>query len=170
MKDEKFLIETERLKLISLSIEDLPMLKKLLKDPEIMYFSTKGTLNDEEIEKFLKEILENQKKFGFGACSVINKKTKEWLGFCRLWLEKDKDNNKVLELGYRFFKKYWNKGYATEAVRVLVDYLKKKFPNEKMFVYISLKNKASIRMAEKVGMKFIGNTIYHGVKVNKYRI
>ncbi|MFW9879172.1 MAG: GNAT family N-acetyltransferase, partial [Candidatus Thorarchaeota archaeon] len=119
-----------------------------------------------EIEKLFKKTLENQKKYGFGACAVICKKTKKWLGFCGLWREfGDK-----LDFGYRFFKKFWGQGYATEAVSFCLDYLREKYPNENIYACISPKNLASVRVAEKSGMKFIKEDIYKGLKVLKYKI
>lgn len=164
----KNFLETPRLILRPFKKEDLKFLKKLWKDPEVMHFSLKGPLSDEEIKKLFKKTLENQKKYGFGACSVICKKTKEWLGFCGLWREFE--GKKVLDFGYRFFKKFWGQGYATEAVIACVDYLREKYPNEKIYSYISPKNLASVRVAEKSGMKFIKENIYKDLKVLKYRI
>ena len=163
------MIETPRLKLRPFSFEDLAPLKEILKDPEVMQFSFKGMFTDEQIEKLFQKTLENQEKYGFGALAIIHKRKKKWLGFCMLWREKEGDRE-VLDLGYRLFKKYWGKGYGAEAVGACCDYLRKLFPNEEIHVYISPENIPSIQVAEKSGMKRLGEVTYRGFNLIKYRI
>jgi len=60
---------------------------------------------------------------------------------------------KKIEIGYVMHEKYWGKGYATEAVRQMVDYSWKTFDVVKIFAGIFNFNKASMRVLEKNGFQ-----------------
>jgi len=51
-------------------------------------------------------------KYDFGRWAAINKSNNEFLGWCGL---KFTPNFNEYEIGFRFFKKYWNKAYATKS-------------------------------------------------------
>ena len=128
---KNIILETKRLILRPFCKKDLSYFKKLLKDPDVMRFSINGPYKDDlKIEKFLNTILENQKKYGFGSMAILLKKTKKYIGFFGVF----KKYEKIRDFGYRLFKKFCEKGYATEAVKVCIDYLKKTFRMKKSIV------------------------------------
>lgn len=79
-------------------------------------------------------------------------------------------NNRSCELGYNIGSKYWNKGYATEAIHKVVEYLF----NTKLFDIITAEcfefNVASVRVLEKNGFVKEGvlrsRYIVNGKRVN----
>ncbi len=65
-----------------------------------------------------------------------------------------------LELGWRFFKKNWGCGYATEAAKAIMNTLKKS-PKVYRFSAIAMEeNLASIHIMKKLGMKFIKKDLH----------
>lgn len=64
--------------------------------------------------------------------------------------------HKTISLGYNYGSKYWNKGYATEALRRVIEYLLK----EQDFYLVEANhrssNPASGRVMQKAGMKYDG--------------
>lgn len=65
------------------------------------------------------------------------------------------DDNKTAEIGYVLSKKHWNKGYATEAFKAVIDELfRNGFTKIKAAHHID--NPASGRVMEKCGMIFVG--------------
>lgn len=56
-----------------------------------------------------------------------------------------------MELGYWIAEPFWQQGFATEAVRLMVDYGFKEFPVQRIFARPFARNKASCRVLEKVG-------------------
>ena len=156
------IIETKRLVLRDFIEKDIIYLKKILKDKDVMKFSIKGPCNDLEIESLFKTFIEDQKKYGFGAMAISLKDADKWIGFCGVF------RGKINDFGYRLFKEYWNKGYATEAISACKNYLKKKFPDQSFYCYIDEENKASIKIAEKTKMKCLGQGNQPWPKCIKY--
>ena len=68
-------------------------------------------------------------------------------------------NDEVTEIGYIFNNKYWGKGYAIEAVRACVDLAFNQFGLDKLYATIRPENAASIRLAEKLGMRKTGEYV-----------
>ena len=70
-------------------------------------------------------------------------------------LEESKSiKNKTISFAYGYGSKYWNKGYATEALRRVIEYML----NEQGFYLVEAKHKssnpASGRVMQKAGMKY----------------
>ncbi|MBL7916899.1 MAG: GNAT family N-acetyltransferase [Bacteroidia bacterium] len=55
------------------------------------------------------------------------------------------------EFGYWIGETYWGNGYATEAVKLMVDYVFSNFKITRIFLRIFSNNKASLKLAEKTG-------------------
>lgn len=58
---------------------------------------------------------------------------------------------KNAEIGYFIGEEYWGKGIATEAVRLLVDYIQKKFDLVRIYAEVFDYNKPSMKVLEKNG-------------------
>ena len=67
--------------------------------------------------------------------------------------EKDNDVKNAIEVGWRLKKEHWNNGYATEVGLSLVR--KAKQLNKKIVARAMIDNKPSIRVMEKIGLKFV---------------
>jgi RimJ/RimL family protein N-acetyltransferase len=59
-------------------------------------------------------------------------------------------------LGYWIWKDHWNKGYATEAVNLMLKYAFEWLNLNKVYAIIYEPNKASQKVLEKNGFKFVG--------------
>jgi ribosomal-protein-alanine N-acetyltransferase len=57
------------------------------------------------------------------------------------------------EIGYWLGQKYWGKGYATEAVKLITDYAFEKLKLHRVYAGIFETNKASMKVLEKAGYK-----------------
>lgn len=146
-------IETERLLLRELSMDDVDDLHVILSDPESMkHYPQPYSL--EKSEKWVKWNINNYTTYGFGMWAVILKKENKFIGDCGITMQTIK-GNKVPEIGYHINKKYNNKGYATEAARACRDYAFNHLNLEKVYSYMKYTNRASSRVAEKNGMSFI---------------
>src|SRR5690606_7313539 len=81
--------------------------------------------------------------------AVINKETGEFLGWCGLKL----DGNET-DIGFRFFEKFWNKGYATESAKACLDYGFNDLRLNEIIGRAMKENTASIKVLEKIGLKY----------------
>jgi [ribosomal protein S5]-alanine N-acetyltransferase len=61
------------------------------------------------------------------------------------------------EIGYALAKKYWNKGYVTEAARAVIDYAFSMIGFNRIEAHHSLDNASSGKVMEKCGMQYEGN-------------
>jgi RimJ/RimL family protein N-acetyltransferase len=59
------------------------------------------------------------------------------------------------DIGYRLFKKYWNKGYASEAAAECLKLGFDRFKIQTIVGHAMKENIASIRVFEKIGMRFL---------------
>ena len=82
----------------------------------------------------------------------------------------------VIKVGYTIAPAFQGSGYATEAVGALVSYAFDTLGAEVVRAYASADNIASVRVAEKVGMKLMeriehryGNEIWYGVRYERRR-
>ena len=62
----------------------------------------------------------------------------------------------LYEVGYWVGESHWGKGYATEAVKGILNYLKENKPNVKVMSQYIVENAASGRVLEKCGFKVSG--------------
>jgi len=59
-----------------------------------------------------------------------------------------------IEIGYRLAKSAWGQGYATEAARSVRDFAFLTLGMKRLIAMIDPSNVASIRVAEKIGMRY----------------
>lgn len=63
-------------------------------------------------------------------------------------------------IGYSLDDEYWHQGYATEAVKASIYYLKEHFNITKYYAYIDPENSASIRLIRRLGFVKLENGIF----------
>ncbi len=86
--------------------------------------------------------------------SVIDKVSGKRVGFISCSGEKETPD---MHIGWVICKDQQGKGYATDAVKLLIQWVKKYLPEiSELNTVIHLENKASMRVAEKVGMEKSG--------------
>lgn len=108
------------------------------------------------ITSYLEQLKEDSSILSWGVWLVVRKADGIVLG--DIGFKGKPDENKVVEVGYGFLEKYWNKGYATEAVGALIVWA---FRTEKVDTIIAETlhdNHGSIRVLEKLNMKQVGVT------------
>lgn len=145
------ILETQRLLLREFSMADAEQLFLLNKDPDVLkYTGDQAFQNVAEARSFLENYNQYQ-KYGFGRWPVIDKVSGEFLGWCGLKYDPAIDET---DIGFRFFKRYWNKGYATEAAKASIALGFDRFGLQSLVGRTMKENTASIRVLEKLGMAF----------------
>lgn len=134
--------ETDRCLIRELSLSDLPALYELYAKPGMTDYVE--PLYDYETElEYQKAYIENMYGFyEYGMWLVFSKETGKLIG--RAGLEHD-------ELGYMIAPELWNRGYATEVCRFIIDYARKNTDFEELYCRIDERNEASVRLAKKLG-------------------
>lgn len=113
-----YIIETERLKLRELTPKDAKDFYKLNLDEEVIRYTGDIAFKSVEEATIFLENYRDYQQNGFGRWAVIHKETGVFLGWCGLKLNEET----FIDLGYRFYKKEWGKGYATESANACLDY------------------------------------------------
>ncbi|MGN8644512.1 GNAT family N-acetyltransferase [Gracilibacillus sp. HCP3S3_G5_1] len=144
-------METERLYLRELKMEDTEKLAEVLSDSESMQYYPKP-FNKKEVEKWIQWNIENYQKYNHGLWAVILKDADLFIGDCGITMQKIEEET-VPEIGFHIIKDYWNKGYATEAAAACREYAFEVLHYPKVFSYATIKNIPSQRVAEKIGMQ-----------------
>ena len=103
-------------------------------------------------ENLLKEWIEQQKAnprivYIFG---IQLKKTNQFVGLIALTL--GKLNFRIAEVWYKIQPAYWRQGYTTEALKELLSYSFSTLKLHRIEAGCAVKNIASIKVLEKVGM------------------
>ncbi len=164
-------LETPRLKTRFLIFEDIPKWAKFFEDKEaVELFPDFGLKTEMErsghwIEKQL--LRYKEKKFGMQA--LIHKESNEFIGQCGLLAQKI-DGKEELEVGYHIFKKHWGNGYAPEAAKMFINYAIENNLSESIISIIDIRNKNSMRVAEKNGLVREKQCTWNGLDVFVYRI
>jgi len=158
------ILETERLILREFKLSDAQKFYELNSDWEVMKYTGEGEFNSVGAAEELIRNYSDYEKNGFGRNTVILKSLGEIIGWCGL----KKHADGMIDLGYRLFKKDWNKGYAAESSRAIIGFGFLNYEIEEIVGRADEKNIASIRVLEKVGMKFWKKESCEGIEGSLY--
>ena len=152
MNNEMIILQTKRLCLRRLQNSDVEALIELWSDPEVTKHLG-GPRDRENLKKIFEEDVKNPYAEQYDLWPVEEKQSKEVVGDCGL-LAKEVDGKQEIELIYIFKASAWGKGYATEIGQAIVKYAFEEMKIGRVIALIEPENKASERVALKVGMKF----------------
>jgi RimJ/RimL family protein N-acetyltransferase len=163
------LIETNRLILREFQHTDLKELAPILADPKVMRFSQTGVNSVEQVQEKIQGFITCYKEFGFGKWAVVLKENNQLLGYCGIAIEQIDDKDEK-ELGYRIDSRYWGQGLATEAASATIGYGFEQLNLPYVLGIVERVNLASVKVLEKVGMRYEKITIFHRVEMDVYRV
>jgi aminoglycoside 6'-N-acetyltransferase len=146
---------TERLRLRRSLPEDARAISAYRRDPEVQRYQgwdrTDPMAIRQEIERMLRRA--PGEPGGWVQFSVEELATGRLVGDVGLSLAEGEPG--VVKVGYTIAPAFQGRGYATEAVRALVGYAFATLGAEVVRMYADADNVASIRVAEKVGMRLV---------------
>lgn len=145
------IIETERLILREYTYEDFESLYKILSDKETMEHYP-NPFDEEKVRGWIKWNIENYAKYGFGLWAVVLKETSEMIGDCGITIQ-NIDEELLPEIGYHINKKYWRKGFGSEAARAVRDWAFENTEYNCLYSYMKYTNIGSYSTAIAMGMK-----------------
>ena len=172
-------IETERLLLRPLSLDDLGALAAFYADPEVMRYIGPGEAIDRERSReSLERMIGNFDAEGFGQLGVVRKGDGAFMGRCGLlvwdtatWVPSRRSEAEgafEIEVGYLLGREFWGKGYATEAATAVRDWALANVELQRLIALIYPENAGSISVARKLGLKRDGEVEIFGACVDKY--
>jgi ribosomal-protein-alanine N-acetyltransferase len=155
-------LTTERLLLRHFHILDRQPMYRIFCDTDVMRFSD-GVKTREWVHTWLRTCLERYyQTWGFGPYAVVEKRSQTVLGYCGLFFFPEIDGQSEVEIGYRLIQSAWGMGYATEAAKAVRDFAFTTLGIKRLIAIIDPSNFASIRVAEKIGMKYEKEVMLEG--------
>ena len=148
----KMILETERLFLREMTMDDFDALYAVLSDAEIMQHYP-YSFDEERVRSWIERNMKRYTDDGFGLWAVCLKDTGEMIGDCGLTLQ-NIDGQMLPEIGYHIRKDQQRKGYAKEAAMAVRDWAFGNTEYPALYSYCKYTNVGSFKTAESIGMHF----------------
>ncbi len=170
----KIFAETERLVMRELLPTDAAEMYEMDSDPDVhKYLGNDPVKNMDRVDYAIAHIRSQYVDNGIGRWAVIDKETNRFVGWSGLKLYKNMVANGrtgFYELGYRFAKKYWGKGYATETAKTALAYGFEQLKVPVIYAITDVGNDGSRHVLEKCGFSFIEIFEYEGAPSTWYEL
>jgi ribosomal-protein-alanine N-acetyltransferase len=146
------ILETERLRLRQFTSEDAPFIFELVNEPSfIKNIGDRGVRSLEDAKRYIEMgPVSSYARNGFGLYLIQLKESGESIGMCGLIKRPTLED---VDIGYAFLPRFWSKGYAVESALEVKEQARQLGLN-RLVAIINPDNESSIRVAEKLGMKF----------------
>lgn len=146
-------LETERLILRKIQREDVvPIFQCWMQDKDVskyMWWKASDDINDtKDFVNFELENLENDK---WNRWIIVAKDTKEVIGTCLIFWNGEERH---FDISYNLGKKYWGKGYITEAMKRVMRYGRESLGIKECITTCAGENKSSAHVLEKLGFQY----------------
>ncbi len=145
-------LKTTRLHLRPFAREDLEVLHALWCDPHVRQFLWDDIIIPQDAAREV--IAASRHSFeqqGFGFWNILRKDAEQHAGFCGLrFIDEAPD----VEILYGLWPKFWGQGFATEAAQAVLRFGFEACNLECLFAGTDPPNAASIRVMERLAMKF----------------
>ncbi|OYU56823.1 MAG: GNAT family N-acetyltransferase [Chitinophagaceae bacterium BSSC1] len=171
--ERKTFIETERFILREILLTDIDGMFELDSDPDVhKYLGNQPVTEKEQLVNVINFIRQQYLDNGIGRWAIIDKKTKDFIGWTGLKFVSDLTNNhkNYYDLGYRLIKKYWGKGIASETAIAMLKYAFEHLQAEEVYAMADCNNDGSNKVLKKVGLNCIEKFYLEGIEHNWYKI
>jgi [ribosomal protein S5]-alanine N-acetyltransferase len=145
-------VRTARLNLREFVMADFDAVHAYSSDPRVTRYLFFGPRDQDSTAEYLEELLASQQerprtRFELGVEEIASGRL---IGACDLsWIESN-----VVDLGYMLEAQQWGKGYATEISLALIEAAFLELRAERVISTVDVNNAASIRVLEKIGMRW----------------
>jgi len=160
-------LETERLILRMWREADFEAYAELCADPEVMRYLGGKVFDRTEAWRHMASMIGHWYLRGYGIWAVEEKESGSLVG--RIGCI-NPEGWPGFEVGWTLKRKFWGKGYATEAARRALEYGFNELDKPHVISLIHPENRASIRVAERLGETLEGNARVFDTDVLVYGI
>ena len=141
-------LNTERLLLRGWRSEDFESYASFLADPDVARYLAGETMSPPDAWRDMAMMIGHWSLRGFGMWAVERREDQALIGRVGLFYP---EGWPALEVGWMLGKRYWGRGYATEAARAAMAYGFLTQGLERIVSVIHIDNKASQALAERLG-------------------
>src|SRR5882762_9329715 len=147
------ILETDRLQLRRLSLDDAEFILRLLNEPSfIQNIGDRGVRTIDDARGYIIQgPITSYEKFGFGLWMVETRSPIAQIGICGL-LKRDVLDD--VDIGYALLPEFCSQGYALESASAVISYATEKLGLKRVLAVTNSDNQSSIRLLEKMGFKY----------------
>ncbi|MBV9522649.1 MAG: GNAT family N-acetyltransferase [Alphaproteobacteria bacterium] len=146
-------LETDRLILRRLGVEDAAFILELVNEPAwLRFIGDKGVKTLEDARAYIANgPAAMYAQYGFGLYLTALKASSTPIGICGLL---KRDVLPDVDLGFAFLCRFWGNGYAFEAATGVLAHAKKELGLDRIVAVASPANCSSIKLLERLGLAF----------------
>jgi ribosomal-protein-alanine N-acetyltransferase len=142
-----------RITLRALTVRDKSSVIELLRDPDVMCFlGPRRALSQSEAMQWFDNELASSSRY-----VVASQKNNQLIGFCGIKIVAG-----ISDFGYFFAKKFWGKGFASEACQLVIKKLAEDVDVSSLQVFIAKQNTASLGVAKKLNWLRLSKSMKDG--------
>lgn len=146
-------LETDRLILRQMSVDDADFMLGLMNDPSwLRFIGDRGVRTREDARAYiLKGPIDMYDRLGFGMYLTELKEEGVPIGICGLV---KRDFLADVDIGFALLPAFWGQGYAYEAAAAVMERGKAVLGLKRIVAITNPENQSSIKLLEKLGFKF----------------
>ncbi|HEX6655211.1 MAG TPA: GNAT family N-acetyltransferase [Candidatus Limnocylindria bacterium] len=149
-------LQTQRLTLRAFAVADVEPMHRLMQDPEVMQFvGDRRVPAEQDSWRAVAGWLGHWALRGYGQWAIEERASGELVGRAGVI---NPQGWPGAEVGYLLGKRWWGRGYATEAAQAALDWAFSERDFERLLSLIDPQNAASIRVAERLGETLRGES------------
>ena len=150
-------IESERLLLREFSLSDWPAVNAYTSDPEVVKYMAFGPTTEAETREHLAQCLATaaEQPRRIYELAVVLRSKDHLIGTATIALHPHERRH--ASFSYLVHPQYWGQGYATEAMRTLINFGFRDLLLHRLEDTADARNQASVRVMEKLGMRREGH-------------
>ena len=168
VRAQTVILETDRMRFATWVPEDWRAFQKIATDPLVVrYLGTGEPWPDERLKEFVARQCENWETYRICLWKLLPKESDTLIGICGLQhLPEGPD----VEIGWWLAPSHWGQGLATEAARQAMAYGFEVCNLKRIVAIAQAANRDSLRVMERIGMRFEREAMHKGVRVVLYAI
>jgi RimJ/RimL family protein N-acetyltransferase len=146
-------LETARLLLRRISVDDAAFILELLNEPSFLQFvGDKGVRTLDDARDYIRKgPIASYERFGFGLYLTLLKDAGVPIGICGLV---KRESLMDADIGFAFMPAFWSQGYAFEAASAVMAHARRVCGLQRLVAIASPGNAASVKLLEKLGLTF----------------
>lgn len=146
-------IKTARTTLRHLCVQDAGYILELLNEPSFLrYVGDRGVRTLDDAREYIRSgPVASYAEHGFGLYLVVSDRDAVPMGICGLLKRESLDD---VDIGFALSPAYWSQGYGFETAAAVLEYGRQQLGHERIVAVTSPDNAASIRLLEKLGMRY----------------
>jgi RimJ/RimL family protein N-acetyltransferase len=156
----KIVLETERLRLRELSLNDIHFMAEMLADAEVMRYYPRRLTRELATDWVERQIVRYQAD-GYGLWLAEQKDTGDPVGQIGLVRQLINDADET-EIGYLIHTPFWRHGFATEGALACRDYAFNVLKKPRVISLVRPENEPSQGVARNLGMEVVGRAPHGG--------